>query len=165
MRAGSKKGSFKKYYAKADYRAKEEDNVEVDIVLTKSQGKERIIALMTIFAIVIFFWMAFHQNGSALSLFARDYTDVFVGKFTYLLFDVIGLHAILFVLLGGSAAFVSKTTRAKGMGALFAVIGLVVIVIKLNLLGDHNEIAPEQFQSFNPMFIVLLTPIIVGWFG
>ncbi len=156
---------FKKYYANADYRAKEKENADVDVVLTKSQEKERIIALLTIFAIVIFFWMAFHQNGSALSLFARDYTDVFVGKFTYLLFDVIGLHAILFVLLGGSAAFVSKSTKAKGIGALFAAIGLIVIIIKLNTLGGQNEIAPEQFQSFNPMFIVLLTPIMVGWFG
>jgi len=156
---------FRKHYVNADYRAKEKDNADVDIVLTKSQEKERVIALMTIFAIVIFFWMAFHQNGSALSLFARDYTDVFVGKFTYLLFDVIGLHAILFVLLGGAAAFVSKATKAKLMGGLFAVVGLAVIIIKLNLLGGHNQIAPEQFQSFNPMFIVLLTPIIVGWFG
>jgi len=156
---------FKKYYANADYQAKERDNADVDIVLTKSQEKERIIALMTIFAIVIFFWMAFHQNGSALSLFARDYTDVFVGKFTYLLFDVIGLHAILFVLLGGAAAFVSKVTKTKAIGGLFAVIGLTVIIIKLNTLGGSNEIAPEQFQSFNPMFIVLLTPIIVGWFA
>ncbi len=156
---------FKKHYKDADYRAKEKENVEVDVKLTKSQEKERVIALLTIFAIVIFFWMAFHQNGAALSAFARDYTDVFVGSFTYLLFDVIGLHAILFVLLGGSAALVSKTTKAKGIGGLLAVIGLIVIIIKLNTLGDHNEIAPEQFQSFNPMFIVLLTPIIVGWFG
>jgi len=156
---------FKKHYKDADYTAKEKENVEVDIKLTKSQEKERVIALLTIFAIVIFFWMAFHQNGAALSAFARDYTDVFVGSFTYLLFDVVGLHAILFVLLGGSAALVSKTTKVKGIGGLLAVIGLIVIIIKLNTLGDHNEIAPEQFQSFNPMFIVLLTPIIVGWFG
>ena len=156
---------FKKYYANADYQAKEKNNADVDVVLTKSQEKERVIALMTIFAIVIFFWMAFHQNGSALSLFARDYTDVFVGKFTYLLFDVIGLHAILFVLLGGAATLVSKAIKTKAIGGLFAVIGLVVIIIKLNTLGNSNEIAPEQFQSFNPMFIVLLTPIIVGWFG
>jgi len=156
---------FRKHYVNADYRAKEKDNADVDVVLTKSQEKERVIALMTIFAIVIFFWMAFHQNGSALSLFARDYTDVFVGKFTYLLFDVIGLHAILFVLLGGGAAFVSKTTKSRLIGGLFVVVGLAVIIIKLSLLGSHNEIAPEQFQSFNPMFIVLLTPIIVSWFG
>jgi len=156
---------FKKYYSKADYRAKEKDNAEVDVVLTKPQEKERVIALMIIFAIVIFFWMAFHQNGSALSLFARDYTDVFVGKFTYLLFDVIGLHAILFLLLGGAAAFTSKANKTKLIGALFAVVGLIVIIIKMNTLGGHNEIAPEQFQSFNPMFIVLLTPIMVGWFA
>jgi POT family proton-dependent oligopeptide transporter len=156
---------FKKHYANADYQAKEKENAEVDAVLTKPQEKERIIALMIIFAIVIFFWMAFHQNGSALSLFARDYTDVFVGNFTYLLFDVIGLHAILFILLGSAAAFVSKTLKVKLIGGLFAVIGLIVLIIKINTLGEHNEIAPEQFQSFNPMFIVLLTPVIVGWFG
>jgi POT family proton-dependent oligopeptide transporter len=156
---------FKKHYANADYQAKEKENAEVDAVLTKPQEKERIIALMIIFAIVIFFWMAFHQNGSALSLFARDYTDVFVGNFTYLLFDVIGLHAILFILLGSAAAFVSKTLKVKLIGGLFAVIGLIVLIIKINTLGEHNEIAPEQFQSFNPMFIVLLTPVVVGWFG
>jgi POT family proton-dependent oligopeptide transporter len=156
---------FKKHYASADYRAKERDNVEVDLKLSKEQEKERVVALMTIFAIVIFFWMAFHQNGSALSLFARDYTDVFVGKFTYLLFDVIGLHAILFVLLGGAAAFVSKAKKAKIIGGLFAIVGLIVIIIEMNTLGNSNAIEPEQFQSFNPMFIVLLTPIIVGWFA
>jgi len=156
---------FKKHYASADYRAKEKDNVEVDLKLSKEQEKERVVALMTIFAIVIFFWMAFHQNGSALSLFARDYTDVFVGKFTYLLFDVIGLHAILFVLLGGAAAFVSKAKKARIIGGLFAVVGLIVIIIEMNTLGNSNAIEPEQFQSFNPMFIVLLTPIIVGWFA
>ncbi len=156
---------FKKYYATADYQAKDKDNVDVDLKLSKEQEKERVVALITIFAIVIFFWMAFHQNGSALSLFARDYTDVFVGKFTYLLFDVIGLHAILFVLLGGAAAFVSKAARTKAIGGLFAIVGLVIIIIKMNTLGNSNAIEPEQFQSFNPMFIVLLTPIIVGWFA
>ena len=156
---------FRKHYGSADYRAKEKENVEVDVKLTKSQEKERVIALLTIFTIVIFFWMAFHQNGSALSAFARDYTDIFVGSFTYLLFDVIGLHAVLFVLLGGSVALVSKTTKQKGIGALFVVLGVIIIIIKLNTLGSQNEIAPEQFQYFNPMFIVLLTPIIVGWFG
>jgi len=156
---------FKKYYATADYQAKDKDNVDVDVKLSKEQEKERVVALMTIFAIVIFFWMAFHQNGSALSLFARDYTDVLVGKFTYLLFDVIGLHAILFVLLGGAAVFVSKATRTKAIGGFFAIVGLIIIIIKMNTLGNSNAIEPEQFQSFNPMFIVLLTPIIVGWFA
>ena len=103
---------------------------------------------MTIFAIVIFFWMAFHQNGSALSLFARDYTDVFVGKFTYLLFDVVGLHAILFVLLGGAAAFVSKAKKAKIIGGLFAVVGLIVIIIEMNPRVSRSSALASKATGF-----------------
>lgn len=157
---------FRKYYADADYRSKDKVNTEKDAPISKEQEKERITALLIIFAIVIFFWMAFHQNGAALSLFARDYTFDSVNKFTYLFFDVLGLHAILAVMLGGGVALSRGTSgRTKGIGALFAVIGVIIIIIKLNTLSGNNPIAPEQFQSFNPMFIVLLTPIIVGYFA
>ncbi|RMD48366.1 MAG: MFS transporter, partial [Ignavibacteria bacterium] len=45
-----------------------------------------------------------------------------------------------------------------------ALIGLFVIIYKWTSLPDANSISPEQFQSFNPMFIVLLTPVVVGMF-
>ena len=157
---------FRKYYADADYRSKTQPNSEKDVTLTKKQEKDRVVALLTIFAIVIFFWMAFHQNGAALSLFARDYTFSTVHKFTYILFDVVGLHALLAVILGGAVALNRKTTvKTKGIGSLFVLVGLIVIIYKLNSLPDTSSIAPEQFQSFNPMFIVLLTPVIVGYFA
>ncbi len=157
---------FRKYYIDADYRSKEKVNEEKDVVLTKSQEKERIVALLTIFAIVIFFWMAFHQNGAALSLFARDYTSNLVGKFTNVLFDVIGLHALLAVILGGAFLLNKKSSlKAKGISGFFVLLGLIILIIKLNSSSDLNTIAPEQFQSFNPMFIVLLTPLIVGYFS
>src|SRR5687767_15664084 len=35
----------------------------------------RVFALIVIFAIVIVFWMVFHQNGSTLTYFADDNTD------------------------------------------------------------------------------------------
>ncbi|MGD9562131.1 MAG: peptide MFS transporter [Pyrinomonadaceae bacterium] len=38
------------------------------------EGK-RIMALIVVFAIVIVFWMAFHQNGSTLTYWANDNTD------------------------------------------------------------------------------------------
>ena len=37
--------------------------------------RNRIIALIVIFAVVIIFWMVFHQNASTLTYFARDNTD------------------------------------------------------------------------------------------
>ena len=103
---------FKSKYKDADYQAKNTVNEEKDLKLTPKQEKERIFALLTIFAIVIFFWLAFHQNGAALSLFARDYTHKIVGKFTYIIFDIIGLHAILAVLLG-TGVLLSKNVSAK----------------------------------------------------
>jgi POT family proton-dependent oligopeptide transporter len=157
---------FKKHYNEADYQSKNQTNTDKDVVLTKAQEKERIIALLTIFGIVIFFWMAFHQNGAALSLFARDYTHPVVGKFTYLLFDVIGLHAILFIILGLTAAFKkSSSARTRGIGGTFAAIGIAVLAYKINTLPATGEISPEQFQVFNPMFIVLMTPVVVGYFA
>ena len=35
--------------------------------------RQRIFALFAVLGIVIFFWLAFHQNGTSLSLFARDF--------------------------------------------------------------------------------------------
>lgn len=157
---------FRNKYKEADYQSKNTKNSFKDIVLTKEQEKERVIALLTIFGIVIFFWMAFHQNGAALSLFARDYTHKVVGKFTYLLFDVIGLHSILFIILGLSATL-KKTSSIKGktIGGIFAAVGIVVLFYKINTLPSSDVISPEQFQAFNPMFIVLLTPVIVTFFA
>jgi len=41
---------------------------------TPAQEKERIVALLIVFGVVIFFWMSFHQNGFALTLFAQRST-------------------------------------------------------------------------------------------
>ena len=37
--------------------------------------KQRMFALFAVLGIVIFFWFSFHQNGTSLSLFARDFVD------------------------------------------------------------------------------------------
>ena len=38
--------------------------------------KQRLYALFAVFAVVIFFWFSFHQNGLTLTFFAKDYTDL-----------------------------------------------------------------------------------------
>ncbi len=157
---------FRKYYKEADYTSKHAPNTDKDIQLTPKQEKERVIALFTVFAIVIFFWMSFMQNGAALTLFAKNYTKSIVDNVTYVLFDIVGLHAILFILLGGGVFLSRKSSkRTKLISAGFFVTGVILLIYKIYSFPAENPIAPEQFQSFNPMFIVLLTPIIVGLFG
>ncbi len=158
--------SFRKHYKIADYRSKDKGNEDRDIKLTKKQEKDRIIALLTIFAIVIFFWMIYYQNGFTLTLFAKNYTVTHVNKLTFLLFDPISLFALIAIVLGIAGIFnknSGKKTKNWSVAAIVVAVGIVIF--KLTTLPQSNSISPELFQSFNPMFIVFLTPIIVGTFA
>jgi len=157
---------FRKYYKDSDYQSKNRvDNVK-DVVLTKKQEKDRIIALVIIFFIVIFFWLAFHQNGAALSLFAKNYTDQVVNKWTFLLFDLPGLLASLAVVLFTFVLVKPKTqVKWRGISALIVAAGAAVIFWRMGDYEAINRVDPEIFQAFNPLFIVFLTPIVVGIFG
>ncbi len=59
--------------------------------MSPKETKERIFALLLVFVAVIFFWMAFHQNGLTLTYFARDYTATSVDKYSYIWFDLFAL--------------------------------------------------------------------------
>lgn len=136
------------------------------VMSSKKEEVERVIALILVFAVVIFFWMSFHQNGLTLTLFARDYTVKQVGTFTNLFFtlpsilSVIGSIAGLVILLQKKY---NKIARLAG-GALLAV-ALLLSVIFFIRFGTTNSIAPEIFQSFNPLFIVALTFPVMGLFS
>ena len=51
-----------------------EYTAEEKVVMAK-EIKQRLYALFAVLGVVIFFWFAFHQNGTSLSLFARDFVD------------------------------------------------------------------------------------------
>lgn len=157
---------FKKHYKDADYQSKNVQNNDKDLVLTKKQENDRVIALVIIFAIVIFFWLAFHQNGAALSLFAKSYTELSVNKWTFLLFDLPGLLSVLAIILS-FVLILNPKTVAKVRGISLGVLALAGIIMWWRLSGyqDMNVVDPEKFQAFNPMFIVFLTPLIVGFFA
>lgn len=157
---------FRKHYKAADYQSKNvTDNVR-DVTLTPKQEKDRIVALIIIFLIVIFFWMAFHQNGAALSLFAKQYTQLEVGKWMYLLFDLPGLVASLAVLLSVVFLLIPKSsqrTRLISLGTI--IVGAAIVFWRLGSYDAANIVDPEKFQAFNPMFIVFFTPVVVGFFA
>ena len=66
--------------------------------------KQRMYALFAVLGIAIFFWFSFHQNGTSLSLFARDFV---------------------------------KT----------------------------DSIQPEIWQALNPFYVIILTPVVMWFFG
>lgn len=46
------------------------------IEMGAKEVSQRLSALFAVFAVVIFFWFSFHQNGLTLTFFAKDYTDL-----------------------------------------------------------------------------------------
>lgn len=132
---------------------------------SNKEERPRVTALLLVFVVVIFFWMSFHQNGLTQTMFARDYTVKTVGPFTYLFFNLwyiltfIGTVAGLVMLLSKK---LKKQIRILG-GILFAGLGFLTWYFYSN--GDpQHAIAPEIFQSFNPLFIVSLTFLVMGLF-
>ena len=81
--------------------------------LTKEQTKSRIVALVLVFAVVIFFWMAFHQNGSTLTVFARDYTTDTVTGWQRIGFNIWALALIAVSVYTLFGAFQSKRQKDK----------------------------------------------------
>lgn len=156
--------SFKKHYKYADYRSKEKG--KDGVVLTKVQEKERITALLIIFAIIIFFWMTYYQNGYTLTLFAKNYTVTRVDRLTYLLFDPLSLLSILALILFLSTALrKNSSVKSKTFSGIVSVTAIIILMFKLRFLPAQNPISPESFQSFNPLFILFLTPILVAFWG
>lgn len=95
---------------------KTDEATESDVKpMDPAEVKQRLYALFAVFAVVIFFWFSFHQNGLTLTFFANDYTDL--------------------------------------------------SQMKLNIFGLVSLEGAELFQSFNPLFVVLLTPVILAVFG
>ena len=143
---------------------KKADQAQVVDTLTPSETKERIICLCLVFAVVIFFWMAFHQNGLTLTFFARDYTQTSSTGVQSMMFDVTNLVACIFIVYGLFGLFQSKTAGGKGLSALFVAVAAGYLGWQYaNLSGDVAVYAPI-FQQFNPCFVVMLTPVSVGVF-
>lgn len=152
----------------ADYNSKQakvvnSNNNEPE--LTPAQTKERIVALLLVFAVVIFFWMAFHQNGLTMTFFARDYTTQSVTGLDRLGFDVWNLVLVIIAVYGAFSLFQSKTGRGKAIAGVAVLASLGILAWSYSSMDSTVEILPQIFQQFNPFFVVALTPVSLAVFG
>ena len=151
----------------ADYNSKQAKAVNNynEPELTPAQTKERIVALLLVFAVVIFFWMAFHQNGLTMTFFARDYTTQSVTGFDRIGFDVWNLVLLIIVVYGAFSLFQSKTGRGKAIAGVAVLASLGILIWSYSSMDPTVEILPQIFQQFNPFFVVALTPVSLAVFG
>ncbi|MCM1483631.1 MAG: peptide MFS transporter [Muribaculaceae bacterium] len=134
--------------------------------LTPAQTKQRVVALLLVFAVVIFFWMVFHQNGATLTEFAKSCTSPEAGGWTRIGFNV---WALLSIAVGVYALF--NLFQSKGtVSRVVSVALLAAVAGALYYFYDATEnpltgIQPQQYQQFNPFYVVALTPVSLAIFG
>ena len=136
------------------------------------EDKAPIGALLSIFFVVIVFWAIFHQNGSALTIWAESYTD---RKLPVAAETVAGT----FGLVQKVDVENREVPKLDSLGrAVLDDQGKIIMEMGphpyfFNLPKDQwpeegkdlKLLSTEIFQSINPFFVVLLTPIVVGFFG
>ncbi|MBS4035643.1 MAG: peptide MFS transporter [Ignavibacterium sp.] len=136
------------------------------------EDKAPIGALLSIFFVVIIFWAIFHQNGSALTIWAESYTDRKL--------------PVAAETIAGTFGLVQKVDTENREVPKLDSLGRAVlddegkIIMELgphpyffNLAKDQwpeegkdlKLLSTEIFQSINPFFVVILTPVVVGFFG
>ena len=132
--------------------------------LSKEETSQRIVALCLVFAVVIFFWMAFHQNGLSLTYFADEFTAQSADGLQAMCFDVWNLVAVICIVSALFSLFQSKTNKGKTISAIVILVALAFLFLQYDADGSVTVSAPI-FQQFNPFYVVALTPVSMAIFG
>ena len=134
--------------------------------LTPAQTKARVTALLLVFAVVIFFWMVFHQNGATLTEFAKSCTAPEASGWTRIGFNVWALLSIAVGVYALFGFFQSKTVKGRGICAVLLAAVAGALWYFYNSTPDPVlGIQPQQYQQFNPFYVVALTPVSLAIFG
>ncbi|MBN1559437.1 peptide MFS transporter [candidate division KSB1 bacterium] len=132
------------------------------------EDKSSIAALLSIFGVVIIFWAIFHQNGSALTIWAENYTDRRLPRWVEPIADKLGMVEKVSVypqevnLNGQDAMPIGEPHLGIGADPYFK----NVPQQEWPSQGESLKlISTEIFQSVNPFFVVFLTPVAVAFFA
>ncbi len=133
--------------------------------LSAQETKDRIIALCLVFAVVIFFWMAFHQNGLTLTYFAKEFTAHSSTGIASMAFDVRNLVLLIIAVYGCFGVFQSTTARGKGIATLIVLLCAAGLIYMGTNIPEVTKVEAPIFQQFNPCYVVALTPVSIALFG
>ncbi len=161
------------------------------MVTASKEDKRPIAALLSVYACLVIFWAVFHQNGDALTVWAEDYTDrevpasIETTAARISMDQTIVYHESVDYSEKRFAKYTDSLSTVKDQYKEANQIDSVKSITKLikqredsrkylsNLVPEKwpekgkslKLVSTEIYQSVNPFWIILLTPIIVGLFG
>ncbi|MBE6294430.1 MAG: peptide MFS transporter [Bacteroidales bacterium] len=133
--------------------------------LPKEENKARIVALCLVFAVVIFFWMAFHQNGLTLTYFADEFTAKTSTGVQSMLFNVWNLVAVIVIVYALFSLFQGKTAKSKAVAGVILLLAVAFLGWQYTNVSGEVAVSAPIFQQFNPFYVVALTPVSLAIFA
>lgn len=133
--------------------------------MTPSETRERIICLILVFAVVIFFWMAFNQSGLTLTWFADEFTATKSSGIESMMFDVSNLVACILLVYGLFGIIQSGTQKARYLYGATILAGVAILGYNYVNLEPEISLSAPIFQQFNACFVIMLTPVSIALFS
>jgi POT family proton-dependent oligopeptide transporter len=154
----------------------------------ESYEKPPIAALLSIFGVVIIFWAVFHQNGSALTYWANYNTDRQLSSGMAKVVNTIsGVEEVSTVPRMRQETGLHGEDLGQTLGMSYYFDNYQGELPKGNLTGKPLDVSEEDWAkiaederkaqgkltlwptelqaSINPFFVVILTPLVVGFFS
>lgn len=152
-----------------------------------------IKALLAVFACVILFFAIFHQNGDALTVWAEDHTDREMSAGVAEVADNLGMAQIVVnnkIVSSSDADFKKTIDSLRGVEEKMPAVTKKELKAKSEFSANISQLeksrkyfetlpadqipadgkdlklySTELYQSMNPFWVVVLTPVVVGIFG
>ncbi len=158
--------AFRSWFKHVEGGRKKDTKQEIVDTLTPEQTKKRMVALFLVFAVVIFFWMSFHQNGLTLTYFADEFTERSAEGLASMPFNVWNLVAVIAIVYALFSIFDKETSqKGKWIGCGVVAAAVAFLVFQYERISGSVEISAPIFQHFNPFYVVALTPVSMAIFG
>jgi POT family proton-dependent oligopeptide transporter len=131
--------------------------------------RDKMIAVIILAFITIFFWAAFEQAGGSMTIFANDYTARILEGNSKIVFNVVNTLITIIPLAIISYVLVSLFRKTFGRFALgnlilasgFLIIwGIVIYMLKNQYNAVQAEVPATWFGVLNSLFIITFAPLV-----
>jgi POT family proton-dependent oligopeptide transporter len=141
-------------------------------LMDRGEERKRIAVLLTLSVIVVFFWVAFYQNGFALTLFAERSTRIyrFLRPETYQFFQPFFILLLTPLLLSFLGRLNRKGKEPSTPMKIF--LGMIIMAVSMLVMvaaslsggnGDANNVSPAWL--IGTYFVVTWAEILISPMG